>query len=149
MQEVISDFDTDSDNKISFKEYIIVLTHDLLENSTRVSMKSDESDEVEVMAAISFVLCMRGIKKYFDAHDTNGDGTITVAELKAFNEAMGAKLTDEEAKGIINLDDTDQNGQLDLKEFVTGILNIFWLIVLDDEGIDESEELFPKAEATA
>ena len=131
---------------ISFKEYIIVLTHDLIEHyQNHDEARSDESDEVEVMAAISFVLCMRGIKKYFDAHDTNGDGTITVAELKAFNEAMGAKLTDEEAKGIINLDDTDQNGQLGLKEFVTGILNIFWLICLDDEGIDESEELFPKA----
>ena len=104
-------------------------------------MKSDESDEVEDMAAISFVLCMRGIKKYFDTHDTNGDGTITVAELKVFNEAMGRKLTDEEAKGIIKSVDTDQNGQLDLKEFVTGILNEFWSICLDDE----SEELFPKA----
>ena len=149
MQEVLSNFDTDSDNKVSFKEYIIVLTHDLMENSTRVSMKSDESDEVEDMAAISFVLCLRGIKKYFDTHDTNGDGTITVAELKAFNEAMGGKLTDEEAKGIIKSVDTDQNGQIDLKEFVTGMLNEFWLICLDDEGIDESEELFPKAEATA
>ena len=141
MQAVLSNFDTDSDNKISFKEYIIVLTHDLMENSTRVSMKADESDEVEDMAAISFVLCLRGIKKYFDAHDTNGDGTITVAELKAFNEAMGGKLTDEEAKGVIKSIDTDQNGQLDLKEFVTGMLNEFWSICLDDE----SEELFPKA----
>ena len=108
-------------------------------------MKSDESDEVEDMAAISFVLCMRGIKKYFDTHDTNGDGTITVAELKAFNEAMGGKLTDEKAKGIIKSVDTDQNGQLDMKEFVTGILNEFWSSSLDDK----SEELFPKAETTA
>ena len=64
--DLLKKLDQNNDGKISFKEFIIVLTHDLMENSTRVTMKSDESDEVEDMAAISFVLCMRGIKKYFD-----------------------------------------------------------------------------------
>merc|ERR1711953_656908 len=137
----IAQFDSDGDNKIGLKEFISVLTKDLLEDDEN---DGHDSDEVTDMTRSAFQLCQRGLKKYFNLHDANGDGQISAEELKSFLGEMGARMTDQEAKEGIAAVDLDKDGYINFKEFVIAILDDFYEVVKDDE---EAEQLIHQTQS--
>jgi len=161
----IAQFDSDGDNKIGLKEFISVLTQvsrstrkhhcgkckrfsefnfdvqDLLEDDEN---DGHDSDQVTDMTRSAFQLCQRGLKKYFNLHDANGDGQISAEELKSFLGEMGARMTDQEAKEEIAGVDLDKDGYINFKEFVIAILNDFYEVVKDDE---EAEQLIHQTQS--
>jgi len=126
----IAEFDSDGDNNISLKEFISVLTQDLMEEDEN---DAQDSDQVADMTRSAFRLCQRGLKKYFNMHDANGDGQISAEELKSFLGEMGARMTDQEAKEGIAEVDLDKDGYINFKEFVIAILDDFYEVVRDQE----------------
>ena len=112
--------------EVNFKEFISIITQENIE-SGKIGSTSDKVDLID-MTHTSFQLCLIGLKKYFDSHDTNGDGQITGDELQSFQKAMGQRMTDKEAKSVIANADLDGDNQLSFKEFVLAISSEFWEI---------------------
>ena len=113
--------------EVNFKEFISIITQENIEGGGKIGSTSDKVDLVD-MTHTSFQLCLIGLKKYFDSHDTNGDGQITGDELQSFQKAMGQRMTDKEAKSVIANADLDGDNQLSFKEFVLAISSEFWEI---------------------
>ncbi|KAG5064284.1 hypothetical protein JHK85_005467 [Glycine max] len=74
------------------------------------------------------------VRQIFNKFDKNGDGKISVTELKDMLAALGSKTTDEELKRM--MEELDQNGDgfIDLKEFADFHCN-------GGAGKDDSKEL--------
>ena len=92
------------------------------------------------MTRSTFLLCQRGLKKYFNLHDANGDGQISAEELQSFLSEMGDRMTDQEAKEEIAEVDLDKDGQINFKEFVIAILDDFYEVVRDEEEAEACDE---------
>ena len=56
-KKFIKESDKDGDNKISFKEFISIMTQDLMEEGG--SNESNDSDDLDGMTASAFLLCFR------------------------------------------------------------------------------------------
>ncbi|MER7753997.1 EF-hand domain-containing protein [Kitasatospora sp. NPDC097643] len=56
------------------------------------------------------------VKRQFDEIDTDGNGTISLEELKDYLQ-KDPKVTDENAAAIIRYADENSDGQIDLDEF--------------------------------
>ncbi|KAM6214861.1 calmodulin-like protein 5 [Rhynchocyon petersi] len=87
--------DTDGDGVISFQEFLEAIA----------KRRGGLSSEKDMQAA-------------FREFDENGDGHITVAELKQAMGKMGVKLSEEEVDQMIREADTDKDGQVNYEEFV-------------------------------
>merc|ERR1719328_743634 len=57
------------------------------------------------------------VKAAFNSWDSNKDGQISFAELKAAVQRSGQRLSDEDINAIFVVGDVDQNGEIDLEEF--------------------------------
>ena len=68
------------------------------------NLKQNFANESEVMAA-------------FNSWDSDKDGQISFAELKAAVQRSGQRLSDEDINAIFVVGDVDQNGEIDLDEF--------------------------------
>ncbi|KAL1307496.1 hypothetical protein HN51_049417 [Arachis hypogaea] len=66
---------------------------------------------------------VRGLKTMFANMDTDNDGAITSEELKTGMQKLGSKLTDSEAKQIMDAVDMDRNGTFDCIEFITAAMH--------------------------
>merc|ERR1719495_334708 len=58
------------------------------------------------------------VKAAFKSWDSNKDGQISFAELKAAVQRSGQRLSDEDINAIFVVGDIDQNGEIDLGEFM-------------------------------
>jgi Ca2+-binding EF-hand superfamily protein len=74
----------------------------------------------------------------FNAYDKDGNGSISVEELRGVVESLGHTVTDEELRAMIAEVDTDDSGTLDFAEFLA--LMAFRLMLNDNE--DEILEAF-------
>jgi len=54
----------------------------------------------------------------FSSFDKDGNGSISVGELRAVVESLGHTVTDEEIKAMIAEVDADQSGNIDFPEFL-------------------------------
>ena len=59
----------------------------------------------------------RELKEAFKVFDRNGNGLISVADLKAVTERIGEKLTDQELNEIILEADIDADTCMNFEEF--------------------------------
>ena len=59
------------------------------------------------------------IRSYFEACDANGDGTIQYAEFETLLHNLGADMGPDESRIGFREVDTDQDGCIDFKEFVS------------------------------
>ena len=107
----------------------------------------NDAQDVADMTRSAFLLCQRGLKKYFNWHDANGDGQISAEELKSFLGEMGARMTDQEAKEGIAEVDLDKDGFINFKEFVIAILDDFYEVVRDEEEAEACNEAEARSEA--
>ena len=65
-----------------------------------------------------------GLAKVFKAFDKNGDGKLSMQEVKeGYLEHYGKVMSDEEVEQMFNAVDTDKSGFIDYSEFVVAALN--------------------------
>merc|ERR1711955_152969 len=57
-------------------------------------------------------------EKLFYSFDTDKDGQITTAELSTVMKSLGQQASDEELEAMIGKMDKDNNGYIDLQEFL-------------------------------
>ena len=123
---IIAKTDRLTTDKISFKEFLKLLTHDMMDAKVSTVSQSDEAVDpvsLPIMVKGTFLMCVKAIRIFFQAHDTNGDEQISVDEIKAFKSALGDKITDEEAKEIVKSVDLNDDGQVNFKEFVFAVMD--------------------------
>jgi len=95
--------DNDGDGSIDIGEFVQLMfpsAGQLISN-----LKQNFASEADVRAA-------------FASWDTNKDGQISFSELKSAVQRSGQKLTDEDINAIFVVGDKDQNGEIDLDEFL-------------------------------
>ncbi|XP_008583914.1 PREDICTED: calmodulin-like protein 5 [Galeopterus variegatus] len=96
LQVIIAQVDTDHDGAISFQEFLAAIT-----KRTKAWGSSEEA-----------------LRAAFRVFDLDGDGHITVDELKQAMAEMGEQLQQEELDAMIRGADTDQDGRVNYEEFV-------------------------------
>lgn len=96
---------------------------------------------------------IHGLKAMFTNIDTDNSGTITYDELKTGLAQLGSKLTEDEAKQLVEAADVDGNGSIDYIEFITATMhkhklereenlyNAFQYFDTDNSGFITREEL--------
>nr|GMD20529.1 calcium-dependent protein kinase 34-like [Ipomoea batatas] len=65
-----------------------------------------------------------GLKEMFKSMDTDGNGTITLEELKQGLAKQGTKLSEYEVKQLMEAADADGNGLIDYEEFITATMHL-------------------------
>ena len=94
IQEMISQYDKNNDNKITFDEFLSLMARQI--------QASEEFDKVE---------------EAFKLMDLDKDGFITKTELRQMMSKFGEILTDEELNAMIDEADTNKDGKVDINEF--------------------------------
>lgn len=89
-----------------------------------------------------------GIEKGFQEIDSNGDGSITAAELDALADPIGnetgefaAKLVTVLIKQVVLTMDSDKDGSVSLKEYTAQATSIFTKLDTSKSGSVEQAEL--------
>ena len=67
----------------------------------------------------------------FKELDSNGDGVISILELKTYFLRLGLKLSDDEVLAFVKAVDLDRNNKIDVKEFLTFVLSGFTISSID------------------
>lgn len=130
IREAFDQFDTDGSGSIDAKELKIVmraLGFDLSREEIRTLMRKVVGGEAP---AIDFNLFMQmmgdiiqkrdpiaEIQKAFELFDKDGNGSISLKDLKAATIELGENLTDEEIRLMVGEADRDFDGEVNFKEF--------------------------------
>ncbi|XP_072194205.1 calcium-binding protein 2 isoform X2 [Excalfactoria chinensis] len=132
LKQAFKEFDKDRDGYISYKDLgecmrtmgYMPTEMELIELSQQISGKVDFDDFVELMGPkmLAETADMIGIKELRDAFrefDTNGDGQISMAELReAMRKLLGQQLNYREVDEILKDVDLNGDGLVDFEEFV-------------------------------
>ncbi|GAA5809592.1 hypothetical protein MFLAVUS_003003 [Mucor flavus] len=124
IQSLVKEVDSNQDGQIDFNEFVNAMTSllgstqqdnslrkwstypiggdDKKEKTYTRRMSKHESDELR--------LC-------FEKFDKNGDGQISVNELKEVMDRLGEKLSENELNEMMNDADTNKDGFIDFEEF--------------------------------
>jgi len=99
--------DTDGNGEIDIGEFVHLMFPLAAEKIAK--LKQNFQDEADVIKA-------------FESWDTNKDGQISFQELKTAVQKTGQNLSDEDINSIFAIGDADQNGEIDMQEFMTLML---------------------------
>ncbi|KAK8792837.1 hypothetical protein WA158_005001 [Blastocystis sp. Blastoise] len=94
IEEMISQFDTNSDGLINFDEFLQMMAKQI--------QASENFDQIE---------------EAFKSIDVDKDGYITKTELRQIMSKLGENLTDEELDTMIREADKNNDGKVDISEF--------------------------------
>ena len=95
LAEMIAEIDSDGSGVIEFNEFLQLM---------RRRMRDTDTEEEMVEA--------------FKVFDRDGDGLISLTELKLVMKQIGENLTERECEDIINAGDRDNDGKLNFDEFI-------------------------------
>lgn len=94
IDDLVNEIDQNNDSVINFAEFLTMMARQVKEQDV----------EAEILEA-------------FKVFDADGDGKISQAELIRVLTTIGEKLSEEEAKQMLEAADTDSDGQIDIEEF--------------------------------
>ncbi|KAK7103641.1 calmodulin-like [Littorina saxatilis] len=92
-KDLIKKYDKNGDGDVDFDEFTQLIT------------------ESEVARAARFAMVFKTL-------DTDGDGNVSAAELRAALQNRGQDITSDQIQAMLNTADTDGNGQLSFEEFL-------------------------------
>ncbi|XP_060627406.2 calcium-binding protein 2 isoform X1 [Anolis sagrei] len=133
LKEAFKEFDKDRDGYISYKDLgecmrtmgYMPTEMELIELSQQITGgKVDFDDFVELMgpkmlAETADMIGMKELRDAFREFDTNGDGQISIAELReAMRKLLGQQLNYREVDEILKDVDLNGDGLVDFEEFV-------------------------------
>ncbi|KAL1673153.1 hypothetical protein EV122DRAFT_294396 [Schizophyllum commune] len=107
IMEMIDKVDVDGDGRVNFREFLMLMGADA---------SFFRPDDMVVDGAPS--AAEKEIKEIFRSFDKNGDGTVSVNELKEILESFGTRLSQGQAEAMINAADTNGDGVVGYEEFV-------------------------------
>ncbi|KAG7553114.1 EF-hand domain [Arabidopsis thaliana x Arabidopsis arenosa] len=128
-------FDKDGDGRITIKELneslknlgIIIPENELTQIIQKIDVNGDGCVDIEEFGELYKTIMVEDedevgeedMKEAFNVFDRNGDGFITVDELKAVLSSLGLKqgMSLEECRKMIIQVDVDGDGRVDYKEF--------------------------------
>ena len=95
------------------------------------NLKGFKADSTMKQATFAFIASQLlskgerdGLAKVFKAFDKNGDGKLSMQEVKeGYLEHYGKVMSDEEVEEMFNAVDTDKSGFIDYSEFVVAAMN--------------------------
>ena len=95
------------------------------------NLKTFKADSTMKQATFAFIASQLlskgerdGLAKVFKAFDKNGDGKLSMQEVKeGYLEHYGKVMSDEEVEQMFNAVDTDRSGFIDYSEFVVAAMN--------------------------
>lgn len=67
---------------------------------------------------------IQGLRQLFQSFDKNGDGSISLAELREGLQRMNSSLTEAELRQVMEDTDIDHSGALDYEEFLAATVNM-------------------------
>ncbi|KAJ0250181.1 Calmodulin-like protein 6 [Hirschfeldia incana] len=135
LKRVFQIFDKDGDGRITKKELndslknlgIIIPEKELCQMIDKIDVNGDGCVDIEEFGELYKTIMVEDedevgeedMKEAFNVFDRNGDGFITVDELKAVLSSLGLKQgkTLEECRKMIIQVDVDGDGRVDYKEF--------------------------------
>lgn len=94
--EMIKQVDKDRSGTINFSEFAVLMEE---------KMKTVDTEE--------------DVRDAFRVFDVNGNGQISAHELRHVATNLGEKLTEEEANEMIRVADSDGDGLIDYKDFIS------------------------------
>lgn len=94
IDDLVNEIDQNNDSVINFAEFLTMMARQVKEQDV----------EAEIVEA-------------FKVFDADGDGKISQAELIRVLTTIGEKLTEDEARQMLEAADTDSDGQIDIEEF--------------------------------
>lgn len=97
---MIKEVDNDGSGKIDYNEFLVFYSRKMNEPET-------EEDLIEA----------------FRIFDRDGNGQITREELRHVMTTLGEKLTEEEADEMIRQADINQDGKINIEEFIKFLMN--------------------------
>ena len=100
IQEMINEVDKDNSGRIEFNEFLELYSRKMNEPET-------EEDLIEA----------------FRIFDRDGNGLITRDELRHVMTTLGEKLTEEEADEMLRQADINQDGYINIEEFIKFLMN--------------------------
>lgn len=89
------------------------------EQSEKVRNAKSASDRIQVETVLVSQLEVRVFREYFDAMDNDGNGSVSLKELKAYLSSVGIDLTQKQLKEMFEEADIDHNGSIDFHEFIS------------------------------
>ncbi|KAG7557761.1 EF-hand domain [Arabidopsis suecica] len=135
LKRVFQMFDKDGDGRITTKELneslknlgIIIPENELTQIIQKIDVNGDGCVDIEEFGELYKTIMVEDedevgeedMKEAFNVFDRNGDGFITVDELKAVLSSLGLKqgMSLEECRKMIIQVDVDGDGRVDYKEF--------------------------------
>jgi len=124
-QVAFSLFDHDGDHKISLAE-LSAEEHSMGENLTGVELNrmihQADADGDGYLTLLEFCVPMAALeeqrKEYFDHFDADGDGVMSVAEVRSMVADLGKMLTVKDVDEMIHAADANGDGQLNYEELM-------------------------------
>ncbi|GMF01552.1 unnamed protein product [Ambrosiozyma monospora] len=94
LNDLVNEIDTNGNSAIEFSEFLTMMARQIKEQDV----------EAEILEA-------------FKVFDSDGDGKISPTELIRVLTTIGERLTEDEARQMVEAADTDRDGQIDIEEF--------------------------------
>ncbi|KAJ8658164.1 hypothetical protein O0I10_006171 [Lichtheimia ornata] len=117
ISEIIQSVDRNKDGRVDFEEFVHAMTRHLGEDKkSRQQQPPQRSQSYPPSKRCSFHEDDE-LEQCFKAFDKNGDGYISIQELKEVMTRLGENLNEHELKEMMEEADTNHDGQIDYKEF--------------------------------
>ncbi|KAI9314589.1 calmodulin 2 [Dichotomocladium elegans] len=120
IEAIIQAVDRNHDGQIDFEEFVLAMTDHLHSRDHSTRHESAAAKRAQSFPQSGKRLSYHEsdeLNQVFNAFDKNGDGFISIEELKEVMSRLGENLNDHELKEMMQEADINKDGLIDFKEF--------------------------------